>query len=99
MDSTLIMSKLLVKQSPRRVTIWPWMLDHSGDAIHRWPRSELEKQLKKMKPSQVISICLDLASQLRIWEKELFLMHQNESQDINIGLQGVCLTVKIFESR
>lgn len=52
-----------VNSANKKVTIWPL-----GTTVHRLPVYELEKQLKKMKPSQVTSICLDLAAQLRTLE-------------------------------
>ena len=52
-----------VNSANKKVTIWPL-----GTTVHRLPVYELEKQLKKMKPSQVNSICLDLAAQLRTLE-------------------------------
>ena len=46
-------------------------------ALHRLPTPELESHLKKMKHPQVVSICLDMASQLRSLEKLLCVQQQH----------------------
>ena len=57
-------NSILVSKIPKvkNKTIWPL---GSNNSIHRLTPLELEKQLKKMKSGQVISICMDMASQLR----------------------------------
>jgi len=58
------------------VTIWP-LGGSTGHALHRLSTPELESHLKKMKHPQVVSICLDLASQLRSLEKLLCVQQQH----------------------
>ena len=74
-ESSILVSKVPVTQksplysttsSSKKVTIWPL-----GTTVHRLPVYELEKQLKKMKPTQITTICLDLAAQLRTLETQL----------------------------
>ena len=55
--------------------------------MHRLTPAELEKQLKKMKNTQVISICMDMASQLRLLEKQSStkLEKINEEDELSIS--------------
>ena len=53
-------------------------------ALHRLSTPELESHLKKMKHPQVVSICLDMASQLRSLEK-LLCVQQQHSVRISLG--------------
>lgn len=68
----------------KRVTItnssrplWPL---GSSSAMSRLTLPELEKQLRKMKASQVLSVCLDLASQLKVMERQLLDEQQQQQQ-------------------
>ena len=51
----------------RKVGIWPL----GSSSMYRLASSELERQLRKMKQGQVVTICLDMATQLRYMEKQL----------------------------
>ena len=53
-------------------------------ALHRLSTPELESHLKKMKHPQVVSICLDMASQLKSLEK-LLCVQQQHSVRISLG--------------
>ena len=53
--------------------------------MHRLTPLELEKQLKKMKNGQVISICMDMASQLRLLEKQNKLEKIIEEDEFSIS--------------
>ena len=63
-------------------------------ALHRLSTPELESHLKKMKHPQVVSICLDMASQLKSLEKLLCVQQQHsvriylEKIQIFFQLQG-----------
>ena len=60
-------------------------------ALHRLSTPELESHLKKMKHPQVVSICLDMASQLRSLEK-LLCVQQQHSVRISLGNNLLLLT-------
>ena len=74
-----IENSILVSKIPRvkNKTIWPL----GSNSMHRLTPSELEKQLKRMKNVQVISICMDMASQLRLLEKSSKLEKITEEDD------------------
>ena len=85
-ESSILVSKVPTAQkspiysatstsSGKKVTIWPL-----GTKVHRLPVYELEKQLKKMKPSQITSICLDLAAQLRTLETQFERLKRPKSE-------------------
>ena len=81
-------NSILVSKLPRvkNKTIWPL----GTNSMHRLTPSELEKQLKKMKSTQVISICMDMASQLRLLEKQSStkLEKINEEDELSISAEG-----------
>lgn len=78
-------NSILVSKLPRvkNKTIWPL----GTNSMHRLTPAELEKQLKKMKNTQVISICMDMASQLRLLEKQSStkLEKINEEDELSIS--------------
>ena len=112
-ESSILVSKVPVTQksplysttsSSKKVTIWPL-----GTTVHRLPVYELEKQLKKMKPTQITTICLDLAAQLRTLETQLEKFKKPRSISISsyilifwlfslCGIKGDPIHPKIFEN-
>lgn len=67
-------------------------------ALHRLSTPELESHLKKMKHPQVVSICLDMASQLRSLEK-LLCVQQQHSVRISLGKIQIFFHAKLFAQK